>query len=75
MIPLWYHIELKFSDRQVWANSVDPDQPKNSVIGSVLFAILFWRHYCIVKTTLICSDLRTIAITVFQESEFSGFLW
>ena len=30
----------KFSDRQVWANSVDPDQPERAVSGSTLFAIL-----------------------------------
>ena len=38
-----YHDDLKFSDRQVWANSVDPDQtaPRGTVSsGSTLFAIL-----------------------------------
>ena len=38
-----YHNGPKFSDRQVWANSIDPDQtaPRGAVLsGSTLFAIL-----------------------------------
>ena len=36
-----YHNDPKFSDRRVWANSVDPDQtaPKAVWSGSTLFAI------------------------------------
>ena len=37
-----YRSDLKFSDRQVWANSVDPDQtaPTGAVwLGPTLFAI------------------------------------
>ena len=42
-----YHIDLKFSDRQVWANSVDPDQTAPEVCpGSTLFAILSASFGC-----------------------------
>ena len=41
---LIYHIVPKFSDRQVWANSVDPDQTaprnKSTVVSSLNKAAL-----------------------------------
>ena len=39
--PINYSNDPKFSDRQIWANSVDPDQaaPKAVRSGSTLFAI------------------------------------
>ena len=57
-----YRSDPKFSDRLVWANSVDTDQTAPSV-GSVstLFTILSpinWQHYCMVKPHY--SDLSCI---------------
>ena len=39
---MYYRNDLKFWDRQVWTNSVDPDQiaPETVWSGSTLFAIL-----------------------------------
>ena len=43
-----YHNGPKFSDRQVWANSADPDQTAPLVCsGSTLFAILSVAFGCI----------------------------
>ena len=42
IISIYYRNVPKFSDRQVWANSADPDQtaPRGAVLsGSTLFAI------------------------------------
>ena len=56
-----YHHDLKFSDTQVWANSVVPDQtaPNRAVSGAVwpgsaLFAIpsAYFGHISYGKTTL-----------------------
>ena len=54
----------KFSDRQAWANSVNPDQtaPRSSLIRvyNVCHSIcIFWTHYSMVKPPK-CSNCRTI---------------
>ena len=51
----------KFSDRQVWANSADPDQTRGAVCsGSTLFANLciFWMRYSKEKPP--CSNFMVI---------------
>ena len=62
----------KFSDRQVWANSVDPDQtaPRS---GSTLFAIpcTFWTHYSMVEPP--CSNLRGITANFSGVRNFRSF--
>ena len=67
----------KFSDRQVWANNVDPDwtAPRGAFwSGSTLFAILstsFWANSSVVKR--FCSNFR-IFTAIFRVSKFLGFL-
>ena len=36
-LPIVYHNDPKFLDRQVWANSADPDQtaPRGAFLGAV----------------------------------------
>ena len=50
----------KFSDRQVCANSVDPDQRSSLIrIYTICHSIyIFWMHYSMVK--LLCVNFRTI---------------
>ena len=61
-----YRNDPKFSDRQVWANSVDPDQtaPRGAVwSGSTLFAALsniFWMHHSTVKAHFSISNFSII---------------
>ena len=62
----------KFSDRQVWANSVDPDQTA-PLSGSTLFAIPsadLWMQYSKEKPS--CSTFRVIPAN-FRVSEIFGF--
>ena len=43
---LIYHIYPKYSQRQVWANSVDPDQmPQNVASDLGLHCLLLIQHY------------------------------
>ena len=62
-----YHNDLKFSDRQVWANSADPDQTAPSLIRVYTVCnsfCIFWMHYSTVKPS--CSNFRVIT------THFSG---
>ena len=64
---LQYRNVPKFSDRQVWANSADPDQTAPLLIRvyTVCHSIhIFWTHYCTVKP--LCLNFRVIT------ANFSG---
>ena len=71
-----YHNVPKFSDRQVWANSADPDQtvPRGLIrVYTVCNSLcIFWMHYCKEKPS--CSSFRVIT-TNFRVSEILGILW
>ena len=60
------HNDPKFSDRQVWANSVG----RSSLIR-IDTVCIFWTHYSIIKPH--CSNFRTIT-AIFQLSECLAFL-
>ena len=56
-----YRNDPKFSDRQVWANSADPDQTRSSRIRvyTVCHSVcISWTHYCPVKPP--CSNFGII---------------
>ena len=62
----------KISDRQVWANSVDPDQSDRCLHCLPFLLRLFTlTQYCMVKP--LCSNFRIITAT-FSVSEFLGIL-
>ena len=61
-----YYNDPTFSDTQIWANSVNPDQT------ACLPFRVFWTHYSIVKRHN--SNFRLITV-FFRASEFRGFLW
>ena len=61
----------KFSDRQVWANSVDPDQSLIKVYTVCNSVYVFWANSYVVKQ--FCSNFRIIT-AIFWVSEFLGFL-
>ena len=65
----------KFSDRQVWANSVDPDQtaPRSLIrVYTVCNSLcIFWMHYSTEKSY--CSTFRVITAN-FRVSEILRFL-
>ena len=73
----------KFSDRQVWANSANPDQ-RSSLIRvctrSSLIRVctvcntlcIFWKHYSKEKPS--CSTLR-VTTANFRVSKILEFLW
>ena len=70
------HNDPKFSDRQAWANSADPDQtaPWSSLIRVYTvcnFLCIFWTHYSKVKPP--CSTFRAITAN-FPVSKFLGVL-
>ena len=44
-----YRNDLKFSDRQVWANSEHPDQTADRVFTFCHSVHIFWRYYSVVK--------------------------
>ena len=70
----FYRNVPKFSDRQVWANSADPDQTAPSLIRVYTVCnslCIFWMHYP--KETPSCSTFRVITIN-FRMSEILGFL-
>ena len=58
--PVTYLNDPKFLDRQIWANSVDPDQEGFTVCHSVC---TFWTHSSMVKPP--CSNFRVI-IAIFS---------
>ena len=63
-----------FSDRQVWANSADPDQTAPSLIRVYTVCnslCIFWMHYS--KERPSCSTFRVITAN-FWVSEILGFL-
>ena len=68
-IRFFYRNDPKFSDRQVWANSADPDQtaPRGAVwSGSTLFAIASASFGCITrKKKPSCSTFRVSKILWF----------
>ena len=65
-----YRNDPKFSDRQVWANSVDPDQTADQHLDCLPFCI-FWTHYSMVKQP--CPNFRVITANVWM-SELLGVL-
>ena len=74
-----HHNDPKFSDRQVWANSVDPDQTGPLLLRSSLIRVYtvchsvykFWTYFSMVK--LNCSNFRIIK-AIFQVSEYFRIL-
>ena len=58
----------KISDRQIWANSVDPDQTAPHCLQSLC---TFWMHYSKEKPS--CSTFREITAN-FRVSKILGFL-
>ena len=66
----------KFSDRQVWANSVDPDQtaPRAVWSGSTLFAIPSPSFGCISLWKIHMSQIFGLLQYIFRVSEFLGVL-
>ena len=69
-----YHSVPKFSDRQVWANSVDPDQTPSLIrVYTVCHSVcIFWARYSMVEPH--CSNFRIITAT-FRVSEYLEILW
>ena len=66
-----YHKDPKFSDRQVWANSIDPDQEQ--AYPGLQFAI--WTHctlkqHCLIKFRIITAVFLEI-FTVWYMSAMS----
>ena len=78
---MFYLNDRKFSDRQVWANIVDPNQIAPLGSGSALFAIPSAYFNTIVKPsgssfrviTANVSDYRIFTVTriLYQSSSFS----
>ena len=67
-----YRNNHKFSDRQVLANSVDPDQRSLIRVYTVCHSsYTFWTHYSMVVPP--CSNFRMIT-SIFRSSEILGFL-
>ena len=78
---IWNKLEYrnvpKFSDRQVWANSADPDQtaPRGAVwSGSTLFAIPAASFGCITLRKSHLVQLLGWLLQIFWVSEILGFL-
>ena len=67
-----YRNDPKFSDRQVWENSADPDQTAPRVYTVCNAICILWVHYSMVKPP--CSNLIMITAN-FRVSEFFVFLW
>ena len=66
----------KFSDRQVWANSADPDhialeEQSDQGLHCLQFSLHFWTHYSKEKPS--CSTFGVITAN-FRVSEILGFL-
>ena len=58
----YYFNDPKFSDRQVWANSVNPDRSSLiRVLTVCYFGYIFWTHFSMVKLSCI-----------FENSAFIG---
>ena len=69
-----YHNQPKFSNGQVWANSVDPDQiapeeQSDQGLHCLPFVCIFWVHYSVIKPN--CSTFKT---AIFWVSQLLGFL-
>ena len=64
----------KFSNRQAWANSVDPDQtaPDQGLYTVCNSVCIFWSHYSIVEPQ--CSNFKIITAPLFRVSEYLGIL-
>ena len=63
---------IYLSDRQVWANSADPDRSSLIRVYTVCNSIyIFWMHYS--KERPSCSTFRVITIN-FRVSKILGFL-
>ena len=69
-----YHLVLKFSDRYVSANSVDPDpRGASSLIRvyTVCYSVyIFWTHFTVVKP---CSNFRMITANFSGVRIFGSF--
>ena len=65
-----YHNVPKFSDRQIWPNSADPDKKSSQTDHRHSFCI-FWMCYSKKKPS--CSTFRVITAN-FRVSEILGFL-
>ena len=80
----WYRNVPKFSDRQVWANSVDPDQTAPTEVqsdhlaavwsGSTLFAIQSAWFGRISLWKIHTSQILGLLQHIFLVSEFLGVL-
>ena len=75
---LWYRDVPKFLDRQVWANSADPDQtaPRGAVWSvSTMFAIpsagIVWTHNSMLEPH--SSNFRVITMNVLGVRTFRNF--
>ena len=70
-----YRNVSKFSDRQVWANSADPDQTAPSSLIRVYTVCnsgcVFWMHYSKEKSS--CSTFRVITANVLGVRNFRVF--
>ena len=69
-----YRNDPKFSDRQVWANSADPDQtaPSLTRVYTVCHCICtFWTHFSIVEPT--CSKFIVITANFSSVRNFRIF--
>ena len=69
-----YRKDPKFSDRQVSANSADPDQTAPSLIRVYTVCnsgCIFWVHYSSVKPS--CSNFRVITANVLGVRKFRNF--
>ena len=72
-MPSWYCNDYKFSDRHVWANSVDPDETAPSLIRvyTVCQSVcIFWTYYSVVKRY--CASFRIITAIVYFILGFYG---
>ena len=68
--------KFKLTDKQIWANRVDPDQSGGAAwSGSTLFAILSTSFTCITNITKAnCSKFRIIAVIFFSVQIFRIFM-
>ena len=75
-----YHNDPKYLDRQIWANSADPDQTAPRRVSSSLIRVytvchslcIIWMHYSKLKPP--CLTFRMIKV-IFWVSEFFWISW